>query len=182
MASTLLLNIKIHQKNFLNDEMDQIFATTKLYQFPLKMHLILSTINAPIFFLNNKWSKILSTKIVPNFMKRNQFPQQQQQNEFPPKSLKNDNCTKISSTTTSKWTNILSTTHAPKFPQRQHQNGLNSLSTTNAPKFPQQQHQHGQNSLNNRCTQISSTTTSKWTQFSQQQMHQNFLNNNIKMD
>jgi hypothetical protein len=99
-------------------------------------------------------------------MKRNEFPQQQ--NEFPPKSLKNDNCTKICSTTTSKWT---------QFSQQQmHQIFLNNnnikmdtiLSTTNAPKFPQQQqHQNGQNSLNNKCTKISSTTAN-WTKFSQQ--------------
>jgi hypothetical protein len=56
---------------------------------------------------------------------------------------------------------ILSTTNAPKFRQQQ-QNGLNFLSTTHAPKFPQQQ-QNGPNALNNK-------------------LHQNFLNNNIKMD
>jgi hypothetical protein len=54
------------------------------------------------------------------------------------------------------------------------------LSATNAPKFPHQQQQNGLNSLNNSCTKISSTTA-KWTEFSQQQMHQNFLNNS-KMD
>jgi len=61
-----------------------------------------------------------------------------------------------------KMNQILSTTNAPKFPQQQQQNGLNFLSTTHAPKFPQQQ-QNGLNALNNKS-------------------HQNFLNNNIKMD
>jgi hypothetical protein len=105
-------------------------------------------------------------------MKRNEFPRQQNG----PNSLKLQ-LHQTSSMT--KMDQILSTTNAPKFPQQQ-QNGLNFLSTTHAPKFPQQ-HQNGLNALNNKCTKISSTTTSKWTKFSQQQMHPKFLNNS-KMD
>jgi hypothetical protein len=62
------------------------------------------------------------------------------------------------------------------FPQQK--NGPNSLKTTIAPNFLSDK--NGSNSLNNKCTKMSWTTT-KRTEFSQQQMHQNFLNNS-KMD
>ncbi len=143
-ASTLLSNIK-STKNFLNDEMDQIFSTTKCANFH-KMHLILSTINAPIF------SSIINGV---NSLHRNlfQIPWKEMNflnNRMVPILLKLQ-LHQISSTTP-KWT---------EFSQQQmHQNFLHNtskmdwiLSTTNAPKFPQQQ-QNGLNSLNNKCTQF----------------------------
>jgi len=147
------------------DSYTQIFSygenslPQKLFQIPWKEKNFLDSRMVPI---------LLNFTIAPNFLndKNGSNPLNNKCTKISSTTTKwtkfslNNTCTKISSTT-AKWTECSQQQIAPKFHQQQ-QNGLNFLSTTHASKFPQQQ-QNGPNALNNK-------------------LHQNFLNNNIKMD